>query len=274
MNIRKIPAGRGKKWLLEGSDLFARSPVLFLLFGLLIQMLTLLLALPFIGMLIVLILPMLVAGALAVSRQLDGGRPVHLGSFFALFSRADARGPLITLGLFNLLLGVLASLIMAAGLAGISESNLLELLQSGDPEALAAVDLSSLFSLLLQLTLVLTLVAAINFFAVPLVAFQHVAPLQAMLTSIRACLVNWAPMLVYGLAVTILFLVVALLLMFAATLLIMIFSGSVIASQLLMLLTIPVLIAVQMILLCAQYVAYRDIFAIEPERPASDQLLA
>ena len=254
--------------------MFARSPISFLLFGLLIQMLTLLLAVPFIGVLIVLVLPLLIAGALNVSRQLDGGGQVYLGSFFVLFSGNNERRALLTLGLFNLLIGILASLVMASSLAALSESNLLELMQSADPESLSDINLLPLFTLLLQLAVVLTLVTTLNFFAVPLVAFQQVAPLQAMLMSLKACFVNWASMLVYGLAIMVLFVVVSLMLVLVATLVIMIFDSGAIASQVMTLLTIPVLIAIQMILLCAQYLAYRDIFGVEPIRPASDQLLA
>lgn len=274
MQIKRIPAGRGKKWLLEGSDLFAHSVISFLLFGLLIQLLTLLIAVPFIGVLVVLVLPTLVAGALDVSRQLDSGKPVHLGSFFALFSDPAARRPLLTLGFFNLLIGVLASLVLASSLAALSESGLLELMQSGNVETLANINLSPLFSLIVELTLVLSLVSALNFFAVPLVAFQQTAPLQAMLTSIRACLVNWAPMLVYGLVVSVLFAVVALILMLFATLAMIVLGNNTMASQIMTLLIIPVLISMQMILLCAQYLAYRDIFGAKPPPSASGQLLA
>ena len=274
MNIKKVPAILGKKWLLDGSDLFSRCTISFLLFGLLVQLLTLLLAVPLIGVVVVVVLPALIAGALDVSRQLDSGNPVQLGSFFAPFSDQASRRPLLLLGLFNLLIGLLASIIMASSVATLGESNLLELLQSGDPETLVNINLSPLFSLILQLTLVLSLVTALNFFAVPLVAFQKVAPLKAMLISFKACLVNWAPMLVYGLAVMALFIVVALLLMLIATLAVMLFGGSTFAGQVMTLLTIPVLISIQMILLCAQYLAYRDIFDAEPVRPASDQLLA
>ncbi len=274
MQIKRIPAARGRKWLLDGSDLFARAAISFLLFGLVIQLLTLLLAVPFIGVLVILVLPTLIAGALGVSRQVDSGNPVALSSFFALFSDKTKRRPLLTLGLFNLLIGVLASLIMASSLGALSESNLLELMQSADPETLASINLVPLFSLMLQLALVLSLVTALNFFAVPLVAFQRVAPLQAMMASLKACVVNWAPMLVYGAAVVVLFVIVALLLMLVATLAVMIFGTGTLSSQVMTLVTIPVLIAIQMILLCAQYLAYRDIFGVEPVQSASDQLLA
>lgn len=274
MDIKKVSAARGKAWLLEGSDLFARSPVSLLLFGLLLQMLTLLLAIPVIGVLTVLVLPILIAGALSVSRQLDSGNQVQFGGFFTLFSDNVARRPLLILGLINLLLGVLASLVLASSLATIADSNLLELMQSGDPQVLASINLSPLFRLVLELSLVLSLVTALNFFAVPLVAFRQVAPLQAMLISIKACLVNWVPMLVYGLAIMVFFIVVTLMFMLAATLVMMLFGGSAIASQIMTVLTIPALIAIQMILLCAQYLAYRDIFSAQPIDPASDQLLA
>ena len=274
MDIKKVSAARGKAWLLEGSDLFARSPVSFLLFGLLLQMLTLLLAIPVIGVLTVLVLPILIAGALSASRQLDSGNQVQLGGFFALFSDNVARRPLLTLGLINLLLGVLASLVLASSLATIADSNLLELMQSGDPQVLASIDLSPLFRLVLELSLVLSLVTALNFFAVPLVAFRQVAPLQAMLISIKACLVNWVPLLVYGLAIMVFFIVVALMFMLVATLVVMLFGGSAVASQIMTALTIPALIAIQMILLCAQYLAYRDIFSAQSIGPARDQLLA
>ena len=274
MQIKRIPAGRGKKWLLDGSDLFARSTISFLLFGLLVQLLTLLLAVPFLGVLVVLVLPIFIAGALDVSRRLDSGYPVQLSSFFDLFSDPEARRALLTLGLFNLLIGVLASLLMASSLAALGESNLLELMQSGDPETLVNINLSPLFSLIMQLTLVLSLITALNFFAVPLVAFQKVAPLQAMATSFKACLVNWAPMLVYGLAVMILFAVVTLLLLLIASVAIMVFGSSILASQVMTVLTIPILISIQMILLCAQFLAYRDIFDSQPAQPATDQLLA
>ena len=274
MDIRKAPAARGKNWLLEGSDLFARAVISFLLFGLLIQMLTLLMVVPFIGALFVLVLPALIAGALDASRQLDSRKPVQLSTFFGFLARPAERRSLLTLGLFNLLIGVLASLILASSLGALSDGNLLELMQSGDPELLVNLDLSPLFNFLMLLAIVIGLVTALNFFAVPLVAFRQAPPLQAMLTSFRACLVNWASMLVYGLGVMVLFVVVGLLLILIATMSVMLFGDSTVASQVLTLLTIPILIAIQMILLCAQYLAYRDIFGGEPVDSPGDQLLA
>jgi uncharacterized membrane protein len=42
------------------------------------------------------------------------------------------------------------------------------------------------------------------FFAVPLVMTEREPPLQAMQSSLKACLVNWAPLLLFGLIATIL----------------------------------------------------------------------
>jgi uncharacterized membrane protein len=54
---------------------------------------------------------------------------------------------------------------------------------------------------LLRLLLVLTVVAVIgmaNWFAPALIVLREARPLEAMLVSLRACLRNWVPFLVYG----------------------------------------------------------------------------
>ena len=62
--------------------------------------------------------------------------------------------------------------------------------------------------------------------------------------------------------------------MLVASVSIIIFGDSAVASQAMTLFTIPILIAIQMILLCAQYLAYRDVFGTEPVEAPKDQLLA
>ena len=72
-----------------------------------------------------------------------------------------------------------------------------------DHEALRQVGLSMALGVLIMLSIQL-LGAMGLFYSVPLVLFDKVQPIEAVKLSFRACLVNFMPLLIYGLALIIL----------------------------------------------------------------------
>ncbi len=124
------------------------------------------------------------------------------------------------------------------------------------------------------MVLIMAVIASLNFFAVPLAAFNHMNPLQAIGIGLKAGLINWAALLMYALAVTLMLLGVGLVFLLISTLIAMLAGPSATAGGIITILMVPVFLGVQMILLCGQYLAYRDIFSPADSAPVAGQILA
>src|SRR5690606_33708282 len=120
----------------------------------------------------------------------------EIGDLFGAFRDQRRLGPLLVLGAVGLAAGALGMLI-GVGFLGTG-------IMSGEPPAEATAEHlggRAIVSLLLILAVQLV-AAALLYFAVPLVAFHGVAPLAAMQSSLRACLRNILPLLVFSLIYT------------------------------------------------------------------------
>jgi hypothetical protein len=93
LHIAAVPSQRGVAWVRESFALFLKSPFAFsLLFMLFLVVAVVLMALPFVGALLLLAaMPLLTLGFAAATRAAQRGQPVHAGLLFEPFkSTADA----------------------------------------------------------------------------------------------------------------------------------------------------------------------------------------
>ncbi len=202
MTIERVDVNRGIGWLQAGWAGFVRLPGLWILLMLvLLAIVVILNLLPWVGSLIVaLITPALGAGALEAARRSARGEDFVLGVLFEPLARSSVLNDLLVLGAVSLAVN---ALIMGLGLMFIGSSALGMGMMHGGEGAWVGFGAGALISIPLMLTLNVLLSAAL-FFAVPLVMEAREPPLQAMQTSLKAGLVNWAPLLLFGLIATIL----------------------------------------------------------------------
>jgi hypothetical protein len=119
LRISAVPPQRGVAWVRESFALFLKSPLGFsLLFMLFLVAALILMALPFVGALLLLAaMPLLTLGYAAAARAAQQGQPVHVGLMFEPFKRtADAqrRGALLRLCLLYAAATALAMLLAQA----------------------------------------------------------------------------------------------------------------------------------------------------------------
>ncbi len=202
MDIQRVETGQGIAWIQTGWTRFMRLPGLWVLLMLVfLAIIVVLSMLPWVGSLIVaLIGPVLGAGALEAAKRAAQGEDFAVGILFEPFSRNAVLNNLLVLGAVSLAVNVL---IMGIGAMFIGGSMLGMGMMHGDGGALVGMGLGALLGIPLMMTLHVLLSAAL-FFAVPLVMEGRQAPLDAMQSSLKACWINWAALLLFGLIMTIL----------------------------------------------------------------------
>lgn len=215
------PFGHGTRWISEAWSLFTRNWGLWIAGLLVLWLITFMVGLvPVLGGLAQVILgPLLYAGVYEVARKGDYDQPLAFEDFFAGFRRrSDA---LVRLGLLNL--GVMLVILLLSGLVawallGGSEASAMmsmwmEMEPGAEPSWGAMTDETGLalaIAMLVFLGLMLLYIAAV-WFATPLMFFgEEIRPLQAYGLSLRACLKNILPMLLYSLVVMVLMFAVGL----------------------------------------------------------------
>jgi hypothetical protein len=206
---RRVRAGEGAAWIADGWRLFRKATLMWIIFLVLFCLLHLALGIvPYAGNLLgSLLSPILLGGIALGCRSLETGGEFEMEHLLAGFRRNT--GYLFAIGVVYAL-GELTLLGVMGLFAGFP---LVFSVLSGDAEAMMrAVNEADLLMValgaLVALALAVPLLAA--FWFAPTLAMLHGMPaLQAMKASLRACLRNILPMLVYGLLMGVL-LVVAL----------------------------------------------------------------
>lgn len=196
---RQVKAIHGWLWIKEGFGLFRKSPLLWVvLFAISVFGALLLAQLPFVGSLLVeLLSPVLLAGFMHGCRALETGEDLEIGHLAAGLKTGAAQ--LVTVGGVYLLgIIVVNYLIYFMGGDNIARLGDLTSQQSPDPEAVRQVMAQLALPFSVGLLLVVPLAMA-TWFAPALIAFNRVGALEAMKLSLRGCLANVMPFLVYGL---------------------------------------------------------------------------
>lgn len=214
LGIRRHAAGQGMAWFRQGWHTFVRVPGLLL--GVLLLWLVIAVGLQLIplvgGVLFVLIAPALFAGYLLLCREAQQGRQPVLEQFFTGLIRADGRADMLWLGVFlfiaQILVFLICALVMAALALPLVGTIPLRLIEAAPEQLLTDVRLLLIFGLTSLVALGLYAVVAMAFtYAAPLVLDRRTVPLEALKTSLRACLANILPLLVFGLIYILLFVV-------------------------------------------------------------------
>lgn len=140
--------------------------------------------------------PLIVAGFMRAFRTIDDGEDPELPQLLAGF-QANAF-PLAIVGAIYLAILIIILFLMKQ--LGVDYEVMLDSLQQGArPEDIAGQLEGKLPLLLLGTALVIPAIAA-TWYAPALIVFGNARPLQAMALSLKACLRNWAALLVNGLA--------------------------------------------------------------------------
>ncbi len=261
--ITRHDAGRGVIWLKDAYGMLSlhRVPwlMLLLLYYLVLGLVDLV---PYVGQLAVPILkPVFAIGFLAAAWTQERGGTPELRLLFQGF-RSNLRA-LLPLGLF-LLVGITLAVLATALVDGGQLVDVLSGRVKLDENTLVGgrVQLAMLFAAICALPVLLAM-----WFAPALVVFQDCSAARALATSLRAALVNWKPIAVYGLLLFFFGGVVPTV----ATLLISALMPESIALVVALLVLMPYLFLFVATLHISDYVSYRDIFHVdEPPTPDDD----
>ncbi|MDH5535945.1 MAG: BPSS1780 family membrane protein [Betaproteobacteria bacterium] len=234
MKARVVEGGNGWQWIVGGFGLFRRAPLLWIALTIVLVIMWMVsFVIPVLGPLLFnLLSPVLFAGLMLGCRAVDRGEELELAHLFAGFQNNAAS--LVTIG------GVyLVGTIVVVGIIFLTAggSMLPTVMQKspGDLQMMAAALRSMALALMIGLAIYVPLLMLI-WFAPLLVVFDNLKPVDAMKASFNACLVNWLPLLIYGLVILVLWFIAAIPL----------FLG---------------LIVLLPVLICSVYASYKDIFS-------------
>jgi hypothetical protein len=276
-----LPAGRGLAWLNVSLVLLRRQPLRLLILGLVLQFLAGLTQVGVLGILFVLLVPALTAGMLQAMHEVEAGKRPSLAVLFVAFAHTDRLMRLVLLGALVLAVTVVAVMVVMSGVVARLDPATLALLEQGDVQALLEMDpriqeafAASATPLLIALLAGLVLSATLSYFAIPLIWFKRLPLGKAVVLGLLGMLRNWKAFLVLGLLLSVLALPAVLL------------SGLVLGlnatgtggSPVLTMVMLTVAVLYQLLIFASQYVAFRDVFALEPppaQRPPEEgQLVA
>lgn len=195
---RSVPARAGFEWVTGAFKLFVKSPLMLAAAsGIFLGILLILQFIPYAGLgLSEIVTPLIVASFMRAFRTIDEGDDPELPQLLAGF-QAHAF-PLAIVG--AIYLAILIAILFVMKHLGVDYEALLNSLQQGArPEDIAGQLEGKLPLLLLGTALVIPAIAA-TWYAPALIIFGNAQPLLAMSLSLKACLRNWAALLVNGLA--------------------------------------------------------------------------
>ncbi|NWG39257.1 MAG: hypothetical protein HXY27_04720 [Hydrogenophilaceae bacterium] len=193
---RRVSARAGFEWVTGAFRLFFKNPlVLAVAAGISMGALLILQFIPVVGPgLSEILTPLIVAGFMRAFRTIDEGDDPELPQLLAGF-RENAL-PLAIVG--SIYLAILIAILFLMKQLGVDYEALLNNLQHrARPEDIAAQFEGKLPLLLLASALVIPAIAA-TWYAPALILFGNAQPLQAMGLSLKACLRNWAALLING----------------------------------------------------------------------------
>ncbi len=202
MQIRVLDASHGWRWITQGLALFRRDPGHWImLLAVLFVASRVLLAVPYLGLLVVLVTPNFIAGLTHGAQALTQDKPLRWGYLASGFLKNPGR--LVSLGGVSLL-GHFLMLLAMTTVAGTALSDIVQTMNAGavTEETMAAMRAAAprlLLSTIVGLGVVLPVLLAV-WFAPMLVFFDDMRPLRALIASLWGCLRNILPLLVYTIA--------------------------------------------------------------------------
>jgi len=276
-NYRKPGFAAGLRWLPAAAEL------LFSSFGplsglaalwLLVSMIA---VVPVIGQLaVMLITPLLTAGAISAFAQVSAGRRPAPTALFAAWGRPALRNRLFALGAFGVIGSVLTLLVVSGWLGNQVNPEQIQSAQQSTEAMAEMLEQVSLGPMLLVAVGILAVVMAAMYFAIPLVMFHDITSAGALIASLRAVVANWAAFLGFGLAALVL--VLALGFVFGVVMLTLSLAMGAAAQMTAQVVFMLVAMLVQVLMAGCQWVAFADLFGApgdsRDDDDKGDQLLA
>lgn len=205
LTVSRPPAGAAMEWMKTGYRLFTPAVVPWMGMSAAFFLAAFGIGLvPMVGPLALeLLSPFLVAAYMAAAQAAERGEPTGLIHVGAGFYRG--RNALLVIGVVYLVAHLVVGQVMTL-IGGDAVERLLTLSvrpQEMDPDEMRAV-LDRAMPALLTGALLFTPLLMATWFAPALALFEGFPPGKAMFWSLWACLVNWRPMLLYGLLLSML----------------------------------------------------------------------
>jgi uncharacterized membrane protein len=201
MNIQKLPAEHGWRWIKQGYSLFMKAPVLWVAMLIICCVAAVLVsAIPLIGdALVSVCTPIVLIGLMSAARAVQQGEALELAYLFSGLQKRTAH--LLMLGGIALL----AQYLIFGGMWLVGGEALVKLLISQTPlddtNSMTQAMVGAGFAAMLGVVLFSIVMMAMQF-APMLVYANGIAPLEALKISLRAFLKNIPAMLVYSLTLT------------------------------------------------------------------------
>lgn len=231
---------------------------------------------PLVGQAILaLITPLLTAGVMLAFDRLGEGKTPPPTTLFSAWSDPLRRSRLLMLGVFGMIGGLVAAVVLVSWLSNqLGPDQLEAAVQSPEAMAQALADVS-LGGGLVMSGAVMALVVAAMYFAVPLVMFGRAPVFSGLATSLRAVLRNWAAFVGFLLAaIGVVAGVFIVLLLVSGVLTLALGNFGNFFAQVMLLLAVMLF---QVLMTGAQYLAFSQVFGwspgLEDELPGRDDLV-
>ncbi len=201
MEIRQVKAAQGWQCIVDAFALFRKNPliwiVLFVVYFIILMAVSIV---PLIGPPVMsLLAPAFTAGFMLACRDVEKGEELELRYLFAGFMHNT--GQLVTVGGLYLVGSIaIMGIVMFAGGGAILGAAAVNGMQGGEPPDVAIGAIGGMLVALLSAMILLVPLLMAYWFAPALVFFNDMPAAQAMKASFSACMKNWLPFTVYGLA--------------------------------------------------------------------------
>jgi uncharacterized membrane protein len=201
MQPQSVDAGRATSWYAFGWRIFMANPGLWVVMMLLMAVIMLVLQIiPFVGPLVLsLIFPALAGGLMYGAKEAAEGRSIEIAHLFKGLTDDDTRTPMLILGAVLMGLSILLSIVAIIILGGSVGIGVIGG-AVGEAED-AAVAFGALGAGMILTFLIIVVFGLATFavlaFAIPLVMFNGVSPVDAVKGSINASVKNVVPLIVF-----------------------------------------------------------------------------
>jgi hypothetical protein len=204
MEPRAVSAAHGWTWIVEGYQLFRKSPAVWLaLLLLLFVSMKVLVRVPVLYIIVALLMPHFIVGLMEGCRALERGARLDVGHLLAGFRRNAAQ--LVTIGGVSLV-GNFAVMMLVIEFGGEAMATLAKMMTQGahmTPQLtreMQAAARTVAQALLIGTAVSIPLLMAL-WYAPLLVYFNDLGPIAALKSSFLGCVKNTGAMLLYGLVI-------------------------------------------------------------------------
>ncbi|HYA21321.1 MAG TPA: BPSS1780 family membrane protein [Burkholderiales bacterium] len=228
MEPRQVAAGQGWQWIVEGFELFKKSPIIWVALSIILLLIAFIAwrYIPILGpFLLYLLWPVFVGGLMIGCQAQQNGAELEIAHLFAGFRKNT--NSLVALGGIN----IVGNLIIGFVILVLGGGAMFGMVKGGQPDigAMASALSGAMLALLVGLALYVPLAMAL-WFAPALAVLNDMQPVPALKSSFDACLKNIIPFLIYGIALTVLSIIACIPLFLGFLVLIPVIFTSIYAS--------------------------------------------